>query len=308
VIEREVTTGVRDPRRRLAIRLSTAFVAQSLFVAAIGCMPLPQAEVARELKQTSGRVAVAVSEVDKGKGWTIGADEPYAAGDSAAVFVLAEMLHQIELNKLTLADALPVGVPSHQQTGPGARLGVLSWLDSVKAMSVHDLAVLMLAYADPTAMNALIDRLTLEEINDTAQALGAKHTQMNRKIGFAAPPENYTTANDVVAVWGAMIRGETYSNTTRAALASVLRASRASGRVVKGGLAASDLRMSYDGDSPGRTALVHASGVLYLPGSRIAVAVLGENLKSLRAGEELVERIAKIIHSRHEEAARTASR
>jgi len=105
-----------------------------------------------------------------------------------------------------------------------------------------------------------------------------------------------------------MIRGETYSSATKAALAAVLRASRSSGRVVKDGLAASDLRISYDGDSPGRAALVHASGVLYVPGSRIAVAVLGENMRSTRSGEELAERIAKIIHARHEEEARVASR
>ena len=291
---------------RTAKRMASAGLLALAAMGLAGCGP--RGEVGDELKQVVGRTAVAVTPVDGGEGWNIRGNEPFAAGDSAAVFVLAELFRQVEVGRIALDERLEVRTPTFEQTGPNARFGVLSSLKSVDAMSVRDLAVLTLAHADPTAINLLIDRTGFDAINANAQELGTKHTSIARKIGFAAPPENYTTANDVALVWSSLTRGDSFSPSTRQQLATVLRASRTSGRVVREGLAASDLRISYDGDSPGRSALVHASGVLYIPDSRIAVAVLGESLESIRAGEELVEKVAKIIHSRHEERVRVASR
>jgi beta-lactamase class A len=302
MMEKELMSGTKWVVRRIVA--STAI--KLMVVGLVGCGP--RGEVGDQLKRAVGRTAVAVTPVDGGEGWHIRGDEPFAAGDSAAVFVLAELFRQVEVGKVTLDEQLAVETPTFKQTGPNARFGVLASLRSVGEMSVHDLTVLTLAYADPTAINILIERLTFEAINANAQDLGAKHTSIVRKIGFAAPPENYTTANDVALVWSSLTRGEALSPSTRMELAKVLRSSRAAARLVKNGLAASDLRVSYDGDSPGRSALVHASGVLYIPGSSIAVAVLGENLESIRAGEDLIEKVAKIIQTRHEERARVASR
>jgi beta-lactamase class A len=298
------------PSRILTVRrLVVTSVLRTFVLAMLGCQPLPRAEVVEHLSRVNGRVSVTVRDVATGEGWDLRGDEPFAAGDTITVFVLSELFRQVEAGTASLDERLSLaGEPSGPREGPGTRLGLLSTLHSVTEMSVGDLAVLALSQGDPTAVNLLIDRLGLENVNSTAQALGAERTRIERKLGYSAPPENYTTARDLVTAWRALAGGEDYSARTRNTVASVLRASRISGRQVSAGLAAADLRISFDGDSPGRAALVHGSGVLYLPGIRMAVAVLGENLDSQRAGEEMVERVAQIIHTRHEEEVRRAAR
>ncbi len=286
-----------------------------------GCWAGPRSRVNDHLERARGRVAVSVNEIGGEESWDIRGDAPFAAGDSIALFVLAEIFRQIEAGELDLDERIAVNgaqandaAAACESRGPArdATRGVLAVLSSVKEFSLRDLVLIMLADGDATATNLLLDRVGPENVNRTAKALGARRTLIARKLGRVAPPENYTTANDLVAIWGALTRGsgegETFSDETRAGIAEVLRASRTRKRTVSEGLSAADLRLAYDGDSPARGVLVHGSGILYMADRWIAVAVAGEGFESTRAGELTVAEVSQIVHAHYERASRHARR
>jgi beta-lactamase class A len=279
------------------------FLACVLF-SSTGCRATLRSAVAGFLARTQGRVAVAVKGPANGDAadtgsWDIRGDEPFAAGEAIGVFVLAELFRRVEAGEMTLDDRVSVREGTH----PG-RLAVLA---SVGELSLRDLAAMMLETGDPGATNVLIDHLGMEAINRGARSMGAGRTIIRRRLGMVAPPENYTTANDLAAAWVSLMEEGTFSAGLRRELETSLRVSRKGGLLVSAGLPSSDVRVHFDGDSPGRGVIVHGSGVLYLPDRRVAVAIAGEGYQTRLAGAQVVAEVSRIARTcyegeyRHEE-------
>jgi len=322
----EASTEVFRQRRkamRATVRVRTGSVGLSvawllgsvvlLVLLAGGCGALPRAAVEERLKNGAGRVAVSIGDSTDEGSWDIRGGEAFAAGDSISLFVLAELLARADAGDVSLDERLPLILEERQEgASPTDRQVILrgptSFLTSVKEISLRDLALLMMSEGDVRATNLLLDRLGLANVNARAQALGAVRTLVARKLGHTSPPENYTCARDLVAVWRVLTDPEAPWPGVREAAADLLRLSRSADRSLSVGLAASDLRVSYDGDSPSRGALVHCSGVLYLPGRQMAVAMMGEGFDSTRAGEDLIEDISRILHAYYDEEARRGHR
>jgi hypothetical protein len=268
-----------------------------------GCGGRPRAAAAKILARVKGRLSVSV--VDKtqkggaGNGsWNIRGDEPFAAGESIGVFVVAELFRQAEAGEADLDERIPFAEE--------ARPLSLRHLGSVGEVSLRDLAVLVLADGDAAATNMLIDHLTFEKINRNARALGARRTSVKRKLGISSPPENYTSANDLAAAWALLARGGAFSRAARASIGSVLRASRENRPqlLVLAGIPAADVRCYYDGDSPVRGSVVHGAGVLYLPGREVVIAITGEELESRSSGDSVVADVSKMLQVRYERMSR----
>jgi len=280
---------------------------------AVGCSALPRAAIRERLLNETGRVAVYIGDSTEEGSWDIRGDEIFAAGDSISLFILAELLACAEAGKLSLDDRLPLAVKEDRNEEPPADenvalRGPMSFLTSVKEISLRDLALLMMSEGDVRATNLLLDRLGIANVNARAQALGTVRTLVTRKLGHAAPPENYTCARDLVAVWRVLADPNGPWPGVRVAAARLLRLSRSEDRNLAAGLAASDLRVSYDGDSPNRGTLVHCSGVLYLPGRQIAVALMGEGFDNKRTGAVLMADISRILHAHYDEETRRGQR
>ena len=63
-------------------------------------------------------------------------------------------------------------------------------------VTLGDCALLMLAFSDNAATNALIDHLGFDAVNSEAARLGAKHTEV-RRLMMSDGPENVTCARDL---------------------------------------------------------------------------------------------------------------
>jgi len=292
--------------------LSIAFLAGLsilLMLSAGGCSSLPHAAIRERLLNEVGRVSVYIGDTTDEGSWDIRGDEAFAAGDSISLFILAELLACAEAGTLSLDDRLVLNAREGQSEESAMEenvdlRGPMSFLTSVKEISLRDLALLMMSEGDVRATNLLLDKLGIANVNARAQALGASRTLVSRKLGHAAPPENYTCARDLVAVWRVLADPDGPWPGVREMAAKLLRLSRSANRNLAAGLAASDLRVSYDGDSPNRGALVHCSGVLYLPGRQITVALMGEGFDNKRTGEFLMADISRILHAYYDEEAR----
>jgi len=299
-----------DTLKKEPTRIGGGIFLVAMFLA--GCQAVPRAAIEARLRNCVGRVSVSVGDATEDGAWDIRGCEAFAAGDSISLFVLAELLARADSGDLSLDERLPLlDEALERRTADGRRIklrGPTSFLSSVKELSLRDLALLMMSEGDVRGTNRLIDRLGLENINARAQAIGTERTSIARKLGHAAPPENYTCARDIVAVWRMLTDPESSWPGMREMAAEILSCSRSPARSLPVRLAASDLRISYDGDSPGRKAIVHCSGVLYLPGRQMVVAVMGEGSAGVREGEDLVADISHILHAHYEEEARRDNR
>jgi beta-lactamase class A len=63
-------------------------------------------------------------------------------------------------------------------------------------VTLGDCALLMLAFSDNAATNAILDELGFEAVNDEAARLGAERTEIRRKM-MGEGPENLTCARDL---------------------------------------------------------------------------------------------------------------
>jgi beta-lactamase class A len=236
-----------------------------------------------------------VSDLSGSHEWDLRGEEPFVAGDTIGLFILLELFTRADAGALDLGELAPVRKVS--ETGNGlagapARRGILASLSSVRELSLSDLAILVLAEADVLAMNALIDRLGLEAISSRAADLGATRTVMRRRPGVVAPPENYTCARDVALVWKAIALAPGFTKDTREEISRILRLSGRDSSSALRELNSADVRFSYDGDSPGQSAVVHAFGSIYLSDREMVVTVLGESLESERKGRDMMAGVA----------------
>jgi hypothetical protein len=78
--------------------------------------------------------------------------------------------------------------------------------DSLSSVTLGDCALLMLAFSDNAATNVLLDRLGLDVVNEEASRLGARSTEVRRRM-LSDGPENVTCARDL-AVGIAAVREE----------------------------------------------------------------------------------------------------
>ena len=63
-------------------------------------------------------------------------------------------------------------------------------------LTLGDCALLMLSFSDNAATNALLRRLGFDLVNEEAERLGARHTEV-RRLMMADGPENVTCAGDL---------------------------------------------------------------------------------------------------------------
>ena len=121
-----------------------------------------------------------------------------AAASLIKLVILAAALRMHEHGALDLAERLPV---TTQNRAGGA--GVLAFIDT-EAMRVASLIDLMISISDNTASNILIHRIGMATINDTANALGLKQTELQRHFwdakAQAAGRENRMSTDDIVTL------------------------------------------------------------------------------------------------------------
>src|SRR5262249_12734863 len=94
---------------------------------------------------------------------------------------------------------------------PGARADVpdVPWSLANRlsgAVTLGDCALLMLAFSDNAATNAILDRLGFEVVNEEARRLGAEQTEV-RRLMMGEGPENVTCARDLAVGLAAIDEG-----------------------------------------------------------------------------------------------------
>ncbi len=138
----------------------------------------------------SGTLGVWAQSLGTGETIEWNAHEVFPSASAIKLPILYEVFRQACEGRIRLTDTLTVGA---DDVVPGS--GILKDLTPGGALSVRDLAVLMIVVSDNTAANLLIDLVGVDAINGSLQALGLGATVLEHRL-FRAPagaPVNRTT-------------------------------------------------------------------------------------------------------------------
>lgn len=111
----------------------------------------------------------------------INAEKVTATASCIKLFILIELARQADVKEIDLGET--VDLAASDLIGGS---GVLKFLQHKAVLSLHDIAMFMIALSDNTATNILIDRLGMDRINRTARDIGCVSTDLRTRIDFDA--------------------------------------------------------------------------------------------------------------------------
>lgn len=162
-----------------------------------------QQAIEQELARLGGRsacVALRMNGVIAEELVVINPDQIFPAASLAKVAILVEVARQVSQGQLvwTTRYTLPKGarVPSS---------GVIADLSPDLALSLHDLAFLMITISDNSAANMLLDLVGMDAVNAHMRQLGLNATRIERRfMDFVARQQgrdNWTTAGNMARLF-----------------------------------------------------------------------------------------------------------
>lgn len=147
-------------------------------------------------KSTNGVVGLVALDLTSGDRFGVNDSLVFPQGSAIKIPILVVLFRRFSDG--TLRPEERVVLRGADQVGGS---GVSQWFgDGQSALSLHDLAVLMITLSDNTATNILIDRLGMANVNNAMDALGLSSIRVQRKMiqprESAAGNENIATPRD----------------------------------------------------------------------------------------------------------------
>ena len=178
-------------------------------------------EILKELESFPGNAGFYYEDLTTGETAEYNADMMMNAASVIKVPVMVELFRQIEAGMLKADELVEV-----RDADRVPICGVLTLMHSGLQATLLDLCYLMITISDNMATNLLIERLGIENINNTMRSLGIEKTVLERKL-FEKRPEfagksNKICAGEMGRLMGAMYRGEVISKAASDAMLEIL--------------------------------------------------------------------------------------
>ena len=158
-------------------------------------------EIEGLMAETAGSHSLYFKDLNRDEELTIAADQEMAAASLIKVPILYTLYKLEAKGKLDFNQTLK---PDDQDIVGGA--GVLNWFKARPALTVLDLAELMIVVSDNTATNMLIDYIGFKSVNYYLEDNGFKATRLKRKMmdleAREAGHENISTAREMGQLMG----------------------------------------------------------------------------------------------------------
>ena len=125
-----------------------------------------------------GVVGVTIEDLSSGERFAVNDSLVFPQASAIKVAILLELMRQADSGLVALGDR--VEVTAGQRVGGD---GVLhSFADRGSALSLHDLAILMVTLSDNTATNVLIERVGMANVNRTLAGMGLGEIRLRRPM------------------------------------------------------------------------------------------------------------------------------
>lgn len=171
--------------RLLAILLAAFLFAPQIFAQQNSAASLQSnfagklsADLNRIASSYDGVVGIFVKDLTSGESFAINADASFATASSIKIPILVELMRQAQSGRINLAERVDI-----HRAGLVGGSGVLQFFsDGGSAISIHDLAVLMIVLSDNSATNILIDRVGIGNVNSLLRDHGFDKIVLARKM------------------------------------------------------------------------------------------------------------------------------
>jgi beta-lactamase class A len=206
------------------------------------------------------------------------------------LWILTELLRRVDCGQVSLDSGVLV-----KPTDVVGGSGHLRYETFPQTVSLHKLAQYMIIYSDNTATNVLIDYLGgFAPVNALIDSMNLKQTVLGRKMldtaAAARGEENYTTADNVVSLLGAVWDGDILSPTGK--------------QMMIGFMLGQTINTKIPAALPPGVPVAHKTGELgdashdvgyyLIPGLELAVAFVTSGPQA--AGDETVRRLARTVY------------
>lgn len=185
------------------------------------------AKLARDLEHIAadfdGVMGVAVKDLGGGESFGVNADTVFPQASAIKLPILLELYRQAQAGMLHLDERVEA---KRAQTVGGS--GALQYFgDGTSALSLRDLATLMIVLSDNSATNILIDRIGMANVNATLTRLGVPQVRLQRRMmdddAKRANRENLSTPNQTIALLDLLYHGKALDQEHTAAVLEILK-------------------------------------------------------------------------------------
>lgn len=259
--------------------------------------------IARIAQVPGAQVGLSVRDLGSGRTLSINGDTVFHAASTMKVPVLFALFREFQSGKLK-ADQKLLLVNQFKSIVDSSAYTLSASDDSdssVYAMVGHEvplreLATRMITHSSNLATNALIALLDPVRITELTRTFGATQMMVRRgvedNVAFRAGLNNTTTANDLVAVFSALQRGQVAGEPATREMLAILEA-QAFNEEIPAGLPPGT-RVAHKTGSI--TATWHDAGIVYPAGrAPYAIAVLTRNIKDEKVGAALIADCSRIV-------------
>jgi len=182
------------------------------------------------LASLPGEVCIYGKDLTTGETCAYQADLPVVAASVIKLPILIEAFRQAEAGRLPMEETVAIR-PEDKMPSCGA----LTYLHDGLTVTWRDLCVLMIILSDNTATNLLIDRLSMDAVNDTLRNLGCQKTVLRRRLfdaeASARGIENTITASEMGMLLEKLYRGACVSTDADRAMLHILLDQRLNGKM-----------------------------------------------------------------------------
>ncbi len=261
-------------------------------------------KLARELEQAArefdGVMGIAVKDMTGGEAFSVNADLVFPQASSIKIPILIELYRQAQAGKLKLSERAEV--KSSQMAGGSGVLQRFS--DGGSAISLRDLAVLMIVLSDNTATNILIDRVGMDNVNLMLVSAGLRQTRLQRRMldveAQKAGRENLSTPLEMIWLLGLLQQGKLLDGQHTAAVMEILSYPKQT--PLRRGVPAQVRVANKPG---GLTGVSCDSGIVFLEGRPYAIAVMTTYGGEEGSGEQAVTQVSRLVFEYFERLARS---
>ncbi|WP_103109591.1 serine hydrolase [Brevibacillus reuszeri] len=239
-----------------------------------------------------GRVAVFI-EWDEGR-VSLNEQEAFPSASLIKIPIMLEALRQEQVGQTDLNTSL--AIPAEERVGG---MGVLADLSSEIQLPLRDLVTLMIAISDNTATNLVIQKVTMEAVNQLAAGLGCQHTVLARKMmdteAVRQGKDNYTSAQDIGLLLKEIITGDTLDSSRKEAAFQMMRQQQFHTKLPAYFLGELPPDASFAHKTGELAGIEHDAGILKMGDRYITMAVLTRDLADEAAGREFIAKVGKAV-------------
>lgn len=167
------------------------------------------------------KCAFVVKNLKTGECGAFNENEVVPSASLIKVFIMAEILKQVNEGKLSLKQRIVV---DEKVKVP---FSILTMLETNNSYSLLDVITLMIVQSDNTAANILMDIAGMNNVNELIKSLNFKNTILQRKMmDFNAQKENkenLTTASDMAKMMELLYKGEVLNKESSAFMIDILK-------------------------------------------------------------------------------------